>query len=109
MLNQHAQAGTPLDRWAPRSRLGMYVGPSPTHSSTVHLILNPTKGHVSPQWHVLCHFLFVRKAFRIVVLRTAYHTPRFEVSFYNGGAYQHSAGAGAACVCPVCIIGESSA
>ena len=28
------------------------MGPSPSHSKTVHLILNPRMGHVSPQYHV---------------------------------------------------------
>ena len=35
-----------------RARLGVYLGPSSNHSRTVHLILNPRMGHVSPQYHV---------------------------------------------------------
>ena len=30
----------------------VYLGPSQNHSRTVHLILNPRTGHVSPQYHV---------------------------------------------------------
>ena len=36
-----------------RARMGIYVGPSPTHASSVGLILNPRTGHVSPQFHVI--------------------------------------------------------
>ena len=32
--------------------MGIYAGPSPNHSRTVHLILNLRMGHVSPQYHV---------------------------------------------------------
>ena len=31
---------------------GVYLGSSPNHSRTVHLILNPRTGHVLPQYHV---------------------------------------------------------
>ena len=37
---------------AKRARLGVFLGPSPNHSRTVHLILNLRTGHVSPQYHV---------------------------------------------------------
>ena len=30
----------------------MYLGPSPNHSRSVSLVLNPCTGHVSPQFHV---------------------------------------------------------
>jgi hypothetical protein len=33
--------------------MGIYVGRSPLHASTVGLILNPCTGHVSPQFHVV--------------------------------------------------------
>jgi hypothetical protein len=36
-----------------RSRRGIYLGISKHHSTTVHLVLNPTTGDVSPQYHVL--------------------------------------------------------
>ena len=40
-------------RWHPKSRSGIFLGYSPTHSSDVTLVLNPTKGHISPQYHVV--------------------------------------------------------
>ena len=41
-----------LLKWQEQAQLGIYLGPSPNHSQTVHLILNPRTGHVSPQYHV---------------------------------------------------------
>ena len=41
-----------LPKWKERAQLGVYLGSSPNHSRTVHLILNPRTGHVSPQYHV---------------------------------------------------------
>ena len=40
-------------KWSERSRVGVYLGHSSQHSSTVALILNPKTGHVSPQFHVV--------------------------------------------------------
>ena len=36
-----------------QSRRGIYLGVSKEHSSTVHLVLNPSTGKVSPQYHVV--------------------------------------------------------
>ena len=41
-----------LPKWQEHARLGIYLGPSPNHSRSVHLILNPRSGHVSTQYHV---------------------------------------------------------
>ena len=41
-----------VHHWYPRSRLGMYIGPSPRHARTVGLVLNIQTGLVSPQFHV---------------------------------------------------------
>jgi hypothetical protein len=49
-------AGPP--KWEPRSRLGIYVGHSPSHAGLVALVLNPRMGHVSPQFHVIFDDLF---------------------------------------------------
>jgi hypothetical protein len=49
--HQSGVAGAP--EWEPRSRLGIYVGHSPSHAGSVALILNPTTGHVSPQYHIV--------------------------------------------------------
>ena len=35
-----------------KSRVGICLGPSPMHASTVHLILSMYKGTVSPRYHV---------------------------------------------------------
>ena len=40
-------------KWQDRSRLGVFLGHSKQHSSTVALVLNPKTGHVSPQFHVV--------------------------------------------------------
>ena len=39
-------------KWKQRSRLGVYLGPSPNHARSVALVLNPRTGHVPPQFHV---------------------------------------------------------
>jgi hypothetical protein len=49
-------AGPP--KWEPRSRLGIYVGHSPSHAGSVALVLNPCTGHVSPQFHVVFDDLY---------------------------------------------------
>ena len=46
LADQQSQA-----RWDQRSKLGLYLGPSPVHASTVGLILNLATGLVSPQFH----------------------------------------------------------
>jgi hypothetical protein len=53
---QSGIAGPP--KWEPRSRLGIYVGHSPSHAGSVALVLNPRTGHVSPQFHVVFDNLF---------------------------------------------------
>jgi len=45
-------------KWSERSRVGVCLGHSSQHSSTVALILNPTTGHVSPQFHIVFDDLF---------------------------------------------------
>ena len=52
VLDNALQGQQYLLKWKERARLGVYLGPSPNHSRTVHLILNPRTGHVSPQFHV---------------------------------------------------------
>eukprot|EP00956_Cyclotella_meneghiniana_P001276 scaffold1377_cov23-Cyclotella_meneghiniana.AAC.1 len=39
-------------KWNPRARIGIYLGHSPFHAGSVALVLNPTTGLVSPQFHV---------------------------------------------------------
>jgi hypothetical protein len=45
-------------KWKPRAHIGIYLGPSPKHARSVHLILNPLTGLVSPQFHVKFDDLF---------------------------------------------------
>ena len=42
-----------LPKWEPRSRLGIHLGHSPAHAGSVALVLNPSTGHVSPQYHLV--------------------------------------------------------
>ena len=52
ILDNTLQGQHYLLKWKECARLGVYLGPSPNYSWTVHLILNPETGHVSPQYHV---------------------------------------------------------
>ena len=52
VLDNALQGQHYLPKRKEHSQLGVYLGPSPNHSRTVHLILNPRTGHVSPQYHV---------------------------------------------------------
>ena len=40
-------------KWEPHSRIGMYLGHSPSHTGIVLLVWNPTTGRVIPQYHLL--------------------------------------------------------
>ena len=53
VLDPKLQAGKKLPRWEPRTRRGMFVGFSKSHSSDVPLILNLRTGHISTQFHVV--------------------------------------------------------
>ena len=52
MLHNALQTWQGVPKWKQPARLGIYLGPSPSHARTVALILNPRTGHVSPQFHV---------------------------------------------------------
>jgi hypothetical protein len=47
-----------VGKWEPQEHVGIYLGPSPRHAKSVHLILNPITGLVSPQYHVKFDKLF---------------------------------------------------
>ena len=49
---QSAGGGGP-PKWEPRSQIGVYLGNSPFHARSMTLVWNPTKGRVSPQYHVI--------------------------------------------------------
>ena len=51
VLDPRLQDGKKLPKWTKRSRIGMYVGISPHHSSTIGRILSLDTGAVSPQYH----------------------------------------------------------
>ena len=54
ILDSRNQSGTCLvPKWEPRSRLGIYLGFSPCHSRDVALVMSPTTGNISPQYHVV--------------------------------------------------------
>ena len=42
-----------IPKWGTRSKHGIYLGVSPFHSSTVHLVLNPATGSITPQYHLV--------------------------------------------------------
>jgi hypothetical protein len=52
VLDNKLQGGKSIPKWQTRSRLGINLGPSPNHSRSIGLILNPRTGHVSPQYHL---------------------------------------------------------
>ena len=52
VLDNALQSGQGAPKWKERSRLGVYLGPSPNHARSIALVLNPRTGHVSPQFHV---------------------------------------------------------
>ena len=52
VLDNTLQSGQGAPKWKHRSRLGVYLGPSPNHARSVALVLNPCMGHVSPQFHI---------------------------------------------------------
>ena len=53
VLNWLLQLGHPHGKWKERSKVGVYLGPSPMHNRNVALVLDLDTGLVSPQFHVL--------------------------------------------------------
>ena len=52
VLSNAMQAGQKIKKWSERTRVGIYLGPSPQHARTVALVLSLTTGLASPQFHV---------------------------------------------------------
>jgi histone deacetylase 1/2 len=54
VLDSNLQQGKGYSKrkWTERARVGLYLGPSPKHARSVHLVLNLETGLVSPQFHV---------------------------------------------------------
>ena len=46
-------SGKKIPNWSMRARRGIYLGVSPFHNSTVHLVLNPSTGAITPQYHLV--------------------------------------------------------
>jgi hypothetical protein len=53
VLDPTLQQGQKLPCWKPRSRVGVYLGLSPNHASSIPLVLSTTTGLVSPQFHIV--------------------------------------------------------
>jgi len=51
VLKAKLQSGDTIPKWNERARVGVYLGQSRQHASTVALILNPKTGFISPQFH----------------------------------------------------------
>jgi hypothetical protein len=58
VLEANLQGRNPHPKWDKRSRVGIYLGHSAQHASSVSLILNPKTGFVSPQFHCTYDDLF---------------------------------------------------
>ena len=58
VLDPTLQDGRKLPKFKKRSRCGVYLGKSLSHSNSVGLILNPETGHISPQFHVVYDELY---------------------------------------------------
>jgi hypothetical protein len=50
-LQNALASGKLLPRWSPCARLGLNLGPSPTHARNIYLVLNLMTRCVSPQYH----------------------------------------------------------
>ena len=53
VLDHRLSDGKKIPRWTPRSTRCIYLGKSPVHASTVPLVLNPSTGSITTQFHVV--------------------------------------------------------
>jgi len=53
VLDATLQDGHKIPKWAPRARLGIFLGFSTLHSSQVPIVMNVDTGKISPQFHVI--------------------------------------------------------
>eukprot|EP00956_Cyclotella_meneghiniana_P000227 scaffold288_cov44-Cyclotella_meneghiniana.AAC.7 len=53
VLDPALQDGKSIPKWNAGARMGVFVGYSHQHSLLVPLVLNPSTGYVSPQYHVI--------------------------------------------------------
>jgi hypothetical protein len=52
VLAKRLQDGDNYQKWKSRCWLGMYIGTSNCHASSIPLIYNPMTSHITPQYHV---------------------------------------------------------
>ena len=53
VLDKTIAVGMKIPRWKPRSNRCVYLGKSPRHASNVPLVLNPSTGAITGQFHVV--------------------------------------------------------
>ena len=53
VLDAALQDGKKIPKWAPRARLGLFLGFLDLHSSQIPLVLNVETKKISPQYHVI--------------------------------------------------------
>jgi hypothetical protein len=58
VLDPALQDSKKIPKWNPRSRLGMYLGNIPVHSSTVARVLNLRTGYITAHYHTVHDDLF---------------------------------------------------
>jgi hypothetical protein len=58
LVQEQQQAGGIFHKWKARSKVGIYLGRSPSHFRSVALILDINTGLVSPQFHIKLDPLF---------------------------------------------------
>ena len=81
VLDSRSQSGIKgVPKWEPRTRLGIFVGHSPVHARSVALVLNPSTGHISPQFHVVFDDSFTT----IPILRKGEIPPHWDELVHTG-------------------------
>ena len=76
-------AGGIMGKWKERSRVGLYLGRSPTHARSIALVLHLQTGLVSPQFHVAFDpsFQTVKRTFEGLPLQSKWqHAVGFKAS-----------------------------
>ena len=53
VLDKKISDGHKIPRWKPRSTRCVYLGCAPSYASSVPLVLNPSTGSITPQFHVV--------------------------------------------------------
>ena len=60
VLDPTLQKSFKLPKLQPQYYRGVFAGFSTNHSSGIPLIINPATVHISPQFHVIFHYSFIR-------------------------------------------------